>query len=153
MRVQFLPCNITWAAKEELKNLKQSGSVHDYIKSFCSLMLGVDNMVEEDKLFNFMNGLSSWVQAELRQQDVQDLNGAIAAAEKLMDYRNSVATSGKKDKMPKTTGGSRNNRKESDAVQKGKEKDRDGKAKFGGCFICQGPHQMRDCPKREILNE
>ncbi|KAK3205899.1 hypothetical protein Dsin_019945 [Dipteronia sinensis] len=45
---QFLPC------KENLKKLKLIGSMRDYVKEFSSLMLDIQNMSKEDKLFNFM---------------------------------------------------------------------------------------------------
>ncbi|KAK0596346.1 hypothetical protein LWI29_014804 [Acer saccharum] len=60
LKDQFLPCNTSWLARENLKKLKQSGSVRDYVKDFSSLMLDIQNMLEEDKLFNFMSGLQSW---------------------------------------------------------------------------------------------
>lgn len=56
-RAQFLPCNAVWLAREALKNLKQLGSVKDYVKAFCPLTLDVSNMSEEDKLFNFLTNL------------------------------------------------------------------------------------------------
>ncbi|KAH0977234.1 hypothetical protein GBA52_026953 [Prunus armeniaca] len=34
LRAQFLPCNVAWLAREALKNLKQVGSVRDYVKAF-----------------------------------------------------------------------------------------------------------------------
>ena len=57
---QFLPTNIAWVAREALKRLKHTRSVREYIKEFSSLMLDINNMLEEDKLFNFMSGLQGW---------------------------------------------------------------------------------------------
>ena len=56
LRMQFLPCNVAWLARESLRKLKHSGSVREYVKAFQSLMLNVKNMSEDDKLFNFMSG-------------------------------------------------------------------------------------------------
>ncbi|KAL0368640.1 UNVERIFIED_CONTAM: hypothetical protein Scaly_1082900 [Sesamum calycinum] len=50
-------------------------------------MLDVRDMSEEDKLFNFMAGLKPWAQTELRRQGVKDLPTAIAAADRLGDYK------------------------------------------------------------------
>ncbi|KAK4380949.1 hypothetical protein Sango_3015800 [Sesamum angolense] len=61
----------TW---EVLKSI-----VRDYVKEFSSLMLDVRDMSEEDKLFNFLSGLQTWAQMELRRQGVKDLPSAIAA--------------------------------------------------------------------------
>ncbi|KAK4394405.1 hypothetical protein Sango_1911300 [Sesamum angolense] len=48
---------------------------------------GTFGHVEEDKLFNFLSGLQTWVQTELRRQGVKDLPSAIAAADRLVDFR------------------------------------------------------------------
>ncbi|KAL5756933.1 hypothetical protein ACOSQ2_021679 [Xanthoceras sorbifolium] len=58
-----------------------------YVKEFSSLMLDIQNMPEEDKLFNFMSGLQTWIQAELRRQGVKDIPLAMVAAEGLVDFR------------------------------------------------------------------
>ena len=52
LKEQFLPNNTSWIAQEELKRLKHERSVREYVKSFCSLILDIDNMSEEDRLFN-----------------------------------------------------------------------------------------------------
>ena len=57
LKDQFLPCNVAWVKRENLKKLKHTGSVRDYVKDFSSLMLDIKNMSDEDKLFNFMSGL------------------------------------------------------------------------------------------------
>ncbi|CAL9000421.1 unnamed protein product [Prunus brigantina] len=155
LRAQFLPCNAAWLAREALKNLKQVGSVEDYVKTFCSLMLDVSNMFEEDKLFNFLTNLQPWAQTELRRQDVRSLNSAIAAAERLMDYRAAVTSSGKKEQGGKrhldTKGADKG--KEAKVVQDGaKSGESKDKKTFSGCFLCQGPHRVKDCPKKQNLN-
>ena len=57
------------------------------MKEFSSLMLDIQNMSEEDKLFNFIFGLQRWAQLEIRRHNVQDLPNAIAVAESLVDYK------------------------------------------------------------------
>lgn len=37
------------------------------MKNFSSLMLYIKNMLEEDKVFNFLSGLQPWAQAELHR--------------------------------------------------------------------------------------
>ncbi|KAL0336612.1 UNVERIFIED_CONTAM: hypothetical protein Sradi_4873100 [Sesamum radiatum] len=66
LKDQFLPCNTSWLARESLRKLKHAGTVRDYVKEFSSLMLDVRDMPEEDKLFNFLSGLQTWAQTELR---------------------------------------------------------------------------------------
>ena len=70
LKDQFLPTNTTWMARESLKNLKQTGSIRDYVKEFSSLILKIKDMSEVDKLFNFMSGSQGWAQTELRRQGV-----------------------------------------------------------------------------------
>ena len=48
-------------AREALKRLRHIGSVREYVKEFSSLMLDIKNMLEEDKLFNFMSRLQGWL--------------------------------------------------------------------------------------------
>ncbi|KAK4381136.1 hypothetical protein Sango_2997100 [Sesamum angolense] len=63
------------------------GIVRDYVKEFSSLMLDIRDMSEEDKLFNFLSGLQTWAQTKLRRQGVKDLPSAIAAVDRLVDFR------------------------------------------------------------------
>jgi hypothetical protein len=87
LKEQFLPNNTSWLAREDLKKLKQDRSLRDYVKEFSFLILDIENMSEEDRLFNFMSGLQPWAQAELRRQKVKDLSSAIAAADSLVDFK------------------------------------------------------------------
>ena len=67
LKEQFLLNNTSWIAREELKRLKHEKSVREYVKSFSSLILDIENMYEKDRLFNFMSGLQTWAQTELRR--------------------------------------------------------------------------------------
>ena len=51
-----MPTNTAWVARDSLKKLKQTGTVREYVKTFSSLAMDIKNMLEEDKLFNFMSG-------------------------------------------------------------------------------------------------
>lgn len=161
LKDQFLPLNTSWLARDTLKHLKQTGSVREYVKEFSSLMLDIKNMSEEDKLFNFMSGLQQWAQTELRRQGVKDLPTAIAAADSLVDYKYSGpnAADGKKKQMGKKEKGGSKDGKKDKKFKKGADKpskpksdgqSKDNKSK--GCFICGGPHRMRECPKKEKVN-
>ena len=87
LKDQFLPTNTAWEAREVLKRLRHTRPVRDYAKEFNSLMLDIKNMLEEDKLFNFMSRLQGWVQMKLRRQGVHDLPTAMVAANCLVDYK------------------------------------------------------------------
>nr|VVV76120.1 unnamed protein product [Nymphaea colorata] len=60
LRSQFLPVNVAWQAQAAIHLLKQAGSISDYIKAFSRHLLEVRNILEDDKLFNFMSGVQSW---------------------------------------------------------------------------------------------
>eukprot|EP00261_Vitis_vinifera_P038833 XP_019080076.1 PREDICTED: uncharacterized protein LOC109123765 [Vitis vinifera] len=167
LKDQFLPTNTAWMAREALKRLRHTGSVREYVKEFSSLMLDIKNISEEDKLFNFMSGLQGWAQTERRRQGVRDLPAAIAAADCLVDYKMGGAIS--TTQRPKSDGGKRA-KAEGKAPKKpgwkkqGKSPAARGKpveettkfvqqtTQMAGCFICNGPHRARDCPKREKLS-
>jgi hypothetical protein len=89
LKDQFLPCNTTWVARDSLKKLKHTTSIREYVKQFSSLMLDIKDMSEADKLYNFLSGLQGWAQLELRRQGVRDLPTAMAAADALVDFRQS----------------------------------------------------------------
>ena len=57
LKDQFLPTNTAWVARDVLKKLKHTTTVREYVKTFSSLILGIENMSKKDKLFNFMSSL------------------------------------------------------------------------------------------------
>ncbi|KAL0358225.1 UNVERIFIED_CONTAM: hypothetical protein Scaly_1508200 [Sesamum calycinum] len=121
-------------------------------------------MSEEDKLFNFLSGLQTWAQTELRRQGVKDLPSAIAVADRLVDFR--VANSSNLEKKKKHYG--KENEKSGNGWKDGKfkkkkhqEVTRSGNKETvqpkvdrtkKGCYLCNGDHRMRDCPKQGKLN-
>ncbi|RVW43575.1 hypothetical protein CK203_107087 [Vitis vinifera] len=54
LKGQFLHSNMAWMAWESLKRLKQIGTIKDYVKEFSSLILNIKDMLEVDKLFEFI---------------------------------------------------------------------------------------------------
>ena len=60
LRTQFLPTNTAWVARDSLRRLRHTDIVREYVKSFNSLMLEINDMAEEDRLYNFLSGLQSW---------------------------------------------------------------------------------------------
>ena len=59
----------------------------EYMKKFSSLILDIDNMSEEDKLFKFLSRLQPWVQMELWRQKVLDLSYVITNATESVDFK------------------------------------------------------------------
>ncbi|KAL0387745.1 UNVERIFIED_CONTAM: hypothetical protein Sradi_2656300 [Sesamum radiatum] len=164
LKDEFLPCNTSWLATESLRKLKHAGTVRDYVKEFSSLMLDVRDMSEEDKLFNFLSGLQTWAQTGLRRQSVKDLPSAISAADRLVDFR--VTNNSDPEKKNKDSGKEKG--KSGKAWKDGKFKKKKHQEITGsgnketvqsnfdrtkkGCYLCNGDHRMRDCPKRGKLN-
>ncbi|GAV78384.1 hypothetical protein CFOL_v3_21852 [Cephalotus follicularis] len=106
--------------------------------------------------------MQPWAQTELRRQNVQDLPLEMSAADALVDFRmmkssDGPSSSGKakpkeKGKQNKDKGAGK---KSNDPSGKGKAKaseDWKEKKANSGCFICEGPHRARDCPRRGALN-
>ena len=65
IKTQFIPENVAYLARRQLRELKQMGTICEYIKKFSSLMLDIKDMFEEDKLFYFLEGLKPWARTEL----------------------------------------------------------------------------------------
>ena len=61
---------MTYLARKNMKRLKHTGSIREYVKEFSTLMLETPNMSEEELLFNFMDNLQSWVEQKLRRRGV-----------------------------------------------------------------------------------
>ncbi|RVW63219.1 putative mitochondrial protein [Vitis vinifera] len=81
---QFYPEDVAYLARKNMRRLKHTGSIREYVKEFSSLMLEIPNMTEEELLFNFMDNLQGWAEQELRRRGVQDLATAMAVAESLI---------------------------------------------------------------------
>nr|XP_028962225.1 uncharacterized protein LOC114826300 [Malus domestica] len=159
LMLHFYPQNAKYEAKEKLRWLKQTGSVKDYVNAFVSLLFEVPNMLEEDKLMYFMSGLQNWAKLELQKRHVQTLSDAIAAAESLIEFKSShqgdSKSTGKKGNHERSGGEhkpkdkadtSKPNEKKADKHDKGK-----GKSWQPTCYLCDGPHMMRDCPQKKAL--
>ncbi|XP_043700305.1 uncharacterized protein LOC122651025 [Telopea speciosissima] len=102
-----------------------------------------------------------WAAQELQRRGVQDLASAIAAAESLVEFRREDNAKAKKSNG-ENGGGEKGPKKY--PPKEGSSKattSKEGKAKFDKkdkftprdkCFLCDGPHWARDCPKRKALN-
>ena len=163
LKDQFFPRNAGWIARDRLKTLRKIGSIRDNVKEFSSLILDINNMSEEDKLHNFLYGLQKWAHNELRRQNIKDLSSAIAAADTLTNFHlgqddaeNSTVYSKSKMKDNRKNWKKKHlmfedkvkeKEKQEVGLSKGKEK-----AKFDGCFICDGPYTTRNYKKGQKLS-
>ena len=55
LKDQFLPNNTNWIATKNLRLLRQTGNVREYLKKFTSLLLDIRDMAQTDKQFNFVS--------------------------------------------------------------------------------------------------
>ncbi|XP_059654537.1 uncharacterized protein LOC132301286 [Cornus florida] len=122
----------------------------------------------EDEARGRLRRLQSWAKTELRRRNVQDLATAIAEAKSFIDFSSKKEPSSKpkdkdKDKV-RYAGKGRGDKgaaphkdwsRKPGGGHEGKEgrENKEGTPKpKGSCFICDGPHWVRDCPKRKTLN-
>ncbi|KAJ9680701.1 hypothetical protein PVL29_019883 [Vitis rotundifolia] len=160
---QFYPEDVAYLARKNMRRLKHTSSIRDYVKEFSSLMLEIPNMTEEELLFNFMDNLQGWAEQELRRRGVQDLATAMAVAESLTDYKRGDSSEVESLEDSHAMGGGDEVPRDHNAPKKGSGKTpsvREGRGKAERkeftpkikCFLCDGPHWARDCPKRKALS-
>uniref|UniRef100_A0A0D3C9D7 Retrotransposon gag domain-containing protein n=1 Tax=Brassica oleracea var. oleracea TaxID=109376 RepID=A0A0D3C9D7_BRAOL len=162
LKRQFYPENVVYEARKKLRELRQRGSIRDYVKEFTTLMLQIPNMTAEDLVFYFTDGLQSWAKQELQRRGVKTVDEAIAVAESLVDFRTSgpSESSKKKEQVVAKGGGAKRDTarpSNSRSFEKGaRREDFEARKKSfvpkGGCFVCKGPHAMKDCPKMGSLS-
>nr|GEY55075.1 hypothetical protein [Tanacetum cinerariifolium] len=154
---QFYPKNAKNKEKSRLRKLKKFETIREYVKEFTTLILEILELFDQDSLFYFLDGLQGWAKTGLDQLGVQDLATAIAHAKALIDFSSRRDSSKPRDRKVnhKKGGGDKNAQPKVDHACKpptGKVKSVKTNYKSGGCFICDGPHRARDCPKKTSLN-
>ncbi|RVW61528.1 hypothetical protein CK203_066547 [Vitis vinifera] len=163
IKKQFYPEDVAYLARKNMRRLKHTGSIRDYVKEFSSLMLEIPNMTQEELLFNFMDNLQGWAEQELRRRGVQDLATAMSVAESLTDYKRGDSSKVESLEDSHAMGGGNEVPRDHNAPKKGSGKTsnvREGRDKAERkeftpkikCFLCDGPHWARDCPKRKALS-
>lgn len=162
LKRQFYPENVVYEARKKLRELRQRGSIRDYVKDFTTLMLQIPSMTAEDLVFYFTDGLQAWAKQELQRRGVQTVDEAIAVAESLSDFRTSGLSESfkRKEQVVAKGGGARRDTgrpSNSRSFEKGaRREDFEARKKSfvpkGGCFVCKGPHAMKDCPKMGSLS-
>ncbi|KAJ7958669.1 Retrotransposon protein, putative, Ty3-gypsy subclass [Quillaja saponaria] len=167
LKAQFFPENVEYIARRNLRELKQTGTIREYVKRFAGLMLDIRDMSEKDKMFYFLEGLKPWAKAELQRQRVQDLATAQAAAERLTDYAPESSASKKSQqfssrgngrqfgKPRKNKSGGGDQRKPSypsNSPQSSRGSVLTSKPRTISCFLCNGPHRVAECLQKTALN-
>ena len=62
IKKQFYPKDVAYLARKNMRRLKHTCLICDYVKEFSSLMLEIPNMSGEELLFNFMDNLQGWAE-------------------------------------------------------------------------------------------
>ncbi|KAK9699469.1 hypothetical protein RND81_08G175700 [Saponaria officinalis] len=96
LKDQFYPMNTGFAARRKLKSLKHTTSIREYVKVFSACMLEIKDMSEDDRVFQFIDGLKDWAQVEIMRDRHMTVSAAMAAAERLVDYRDERESAPKK---------------------------------------------------------
>ncbi|KAH9625103.1 hypothetical protein KSS87_018092 [Heliosperma pusillum] len=156
---QFYPENAEEVALKKLRALRHTGTVKEYVKQFSSIVLDVSSMPENLLLIYFMDGLQRWAEQELKRRNVKSLNEAIAAAESLYELTRDPRRSKEADNSNEIGGGDRQSSTIRGDGTRAKEAVRDqsrtqgrDKGKTFNCFLCGGPHMVRECPQRAKLS-
>ncbi|KAK2982534.1 hypothetical protein RJ640_023750 [Escallonia rubra] len=176
LRSQFFPENTAFNARKVLLEYKHTGSVREYCHAFFALMLDISDMSAFDRLFFFMEGLKPWAHTELNRRRVNNLNEAIIAAESLSDYNSEPQRPSQRGNLSRSNGGKKpggqapsqcwgsksswvsnsSTQQKNGVVFKAKpDASTSGEVKkpaFRGCFLCQGPHVIANCPHRQMMN-
>ncbi|KAI3470592.1 hypothetical protein Pfo_027255 [Paulownia fortunei] len=151
LKRHFYPKNVVYEARKKLRELKQRGTIREYVKDFTTIMLQIPNLSEEDLLFHFVD-------------DVKSVDEAIAIVDSLTEYQPQTDASKKKKKWnPIKGGGEKQDNRDQRKIYPPKGGDRNPSRKEyeekkrafvpkRGCFVCKGPHAMSNCPKLGSLS-
>ena len=148
---QFYPEDMAYLARKNIRHLKHTSSICNYVKDFSSLMLESHNMIEKELLFNFMDNLQGGAEQELRRRGIQELATTMVVAEALTDYKRGDSSKVEPLENSHATGGGDEVSRNHNAPRKGSCKTpnvREGRGKAERkkftpkikCFLCNGPH-------------
>ncbi|MFQ6653667.1 hypothetical protein Gotur_024943 [Gossypium turneri] len=126
-------------------------------------MLQVSEVTEREALLAFQNGLRRWVRQEVEQRGVQKLSEAMTVVESVVKLglgkdklrsskseERGVCERDHKEDIVDGNGNGDNGGNGKPRVGKKKPKRKRDKLK---CFLCDGPHMLKKCPKKSALKE
>ncbi|KAF3793066.1 hypothetical protein EJ110_NYTH02464 [Nymphaea thermarum] len=151
----FMPVDAERQTYRMVANLRQTGSVREYVRAYQKLMLDVPTMSKKDKLNWFIIGLQSWAQADVERSDPKTLEQAYVAAERLADTQRKSYTETFKSRRESDHNGKEERRDRSgSSVQRPTEgrqffcRGYSGPPREVTCWVCGERHEARVCPKR-----
>uniref|UniRef100_A0A251STY2 Putative retrotransposon gag domain-containing protein n=1 Tax=Helianthus annuus TaxID=4232 RepID=A0A251STY2_HELAN len=148
LKKQFYPVNAEHEARSKLRKLKHTGTLKDYVKEFTTLVLEIPDLSEKDSLFYFLDGLQYWARTELDRRNVQDLATAIAIAESLIDLKEKRPIKPVVEEPDDDIGGGAKPSYTRRTEGPKPPRYNNNQSARRGCFICEGSHDARDCPKK-----
>ena len=87
----FLSNNVIYEAKRKFRELKHTGSIHAYVQEFTIITLQIPNIIDDDMLFHFIDGLQNWSRMELQRRQLNTIDEAIMQAQVLTDFNHEKA--------------------------------------------------------------
>ncbi|CAL1360791.1 unnamed protein product [Linum trigynum] len=144
---QFYPENVEFEARSRLRRLAHEGEIRGYVKEFSELLLEIPDYTDKKAMFTFLDGLQPWAKLELQRRGVQILAEAMAIAESLVEYH-------EPEERAEFGGNGGGRDYDRDTRRRGKP-DQGGSHKVEKpltCFLCDGPHRVRDCPRKHKLS-
>ncbi|CAL1372981.1 unnamed protein product [Linum trigynum] len=144
---QFYPENVEFEARSRLRRLAHEGEIRGYVKEFSELLLEIPDYTDKEAMFTFLDDLQPWAKLELQRRGVQSLAEAMAIAESLVEYHEPE----ERAEFGGNGGGCDYDR---DTRRRGRP-DQGGSHKVEKpltCFLCDGPHRVRDCPRKHKLS-
>ncbi|MFQ6652884.1 hypothetical protein Gotur_024551 [Gossypium turneri] len=161
--VKFYPEFADEGAQAKLQGISQWGTVGEYVREFKELMLQVSEVTKRETLLAFQNGLKPWVRQEVEQRGVQKLSEAMTVVESVVKLglgkdklgsskseERGLCKMDHKEDIVDGNGNGDNGGNGKPRVGKRKPKRKRDKLK---CFLCDGPHMLKKCPKKFALKE
>ncbi|XP_043809670.1 uncharacterized protein LOC122722623 [Manihot esculenta] len=160
LKRQFYPVNAAHEARARLRRLTQRGTIRDYVKEFTEVILEIPGYPDNEALFAFMDGLQHWARLEIERRGAQDLATAISIAESLTEYQKGDKGKGVEQVKAKNSSDTHESKEGSakpwrpkEGLSKGWRRPEGEREKpLQKCFLCDGPHMVRECPKRKVLS-
>ncbi|KAF2282269.1 hypothetical protein GH714_044068 [Hevea brasiliensis] len=118
-------------------------------------LLEIPDYPDAEALFAFTDGLQTWARMEIERRGARDLATAISIAESLVEFQRSERsrTSPQKDRCGEVTAKARIEAPQAEGGHpRSQREDRGMQRPPLSCFLCDGPHRARECPKKSKLS-